>query len=53
MIKLELTVEEVNMLLRVLSKHPFEEVFQLIGKIKQQGESQVEPAESTETAVEG
>ena len=41
MIKLELTVDEVNVILRSLSKHPFEEVVTLIGKIKQQGEPQV------------
>jgi len=42
MIKLELTVEECNLILRVLGKHPFEEVVALITKIKQQGEPQVE-----------
>jgi hypothetical protein len=42
MIKLELTVEECNLILRVLGKHPFEEVVSLISKIKQQGEPQVE-----------
>jgi hypothetical protein len=33
MIKLELSIEEVNTVLRVLGKHPFEEVVALIGKI--------------------
>jgi hypothetical protein len=42
MIKLELTVEECNLILRVLGKHPFEEVVSLITKIKEQGEPQVE-----------
>jgi hypothetical protein len=41
MIKLELTVDEINVILRSLSKHPFEEVVTLIGKIKAQGEPQV------------
>ena len=41
MIKLELTVEEVNVILRTLGKHPFEEVVALIGKIKGQGDPQV------------
>jgi hypothetical protein len=45
-IKLELTVEEANMILRVLGKHPFEEVVSVIGKIKQQGEPQVAAAEA-------
>jgi len=41
MIKLELTIDEVNTILRTLGKHPFEEVVLLINKIKQQGEPQV------------
>jgi hypothetical protein len=40
-IKIELTVDEANTVLRVLGKHPFEEVVTLINKIKQQGEPQV------------
>lgn len=44
-IKLELTVDEANLILRVLGKHPFEEVVALIGKIKSQGEPQVAEAE--------
>jgi hypothetical protein len=42
MIKLELTVEEVNVVLRTLGKHPFEEVVALINNIKQQGDPQAE-----------
>lgn len=53
MIELKLSIEEVNMLLRVLSKHPFEEVFQVIGKIKQQGESQVEKPAEEKVSAEG
>ena len=41
MIKLELTIDEVNMILRTLGKHPFDEVVLLINKIKGQGEPQV------------
>lgn len=41
MIKLELTIEEVNTILRSLGKHPFDEIANLIVKIKQQGEPQV------------
>ncbi len=40
MIKLELTVAEVNTILRVLGKHPFDEVVSLISNIKQQGDPQ-------------
>jgi len=42
MIKLELTIDEVNMVLRTLGKHPFEEVVALVGKIKTQGDPQVD-----------
>ena len=42
MINLELSVDECNMILRVLGKHPFEEVVAVINKIKQQGEPQVQ-----------
>lgn len=50
MINLELTVDEANMILRVLAKHPFEEVVSLIQKIREQGEQQVKASqEETET----
>ena len=52
MIKLELTVDECNMILRVLGKHPFEDVITLITKIKQQGEPQV-AAMAPEVPAEG
>jgi hypothetical protein len=41
MIKLELSIEEVNAILRSLGKHPFDEIAALISKIKAQGEPQV------------
>jgi hypothetical protein len=46
MIKLELSIDECNMILRVLGKHPFEEVVAVINKIKQQGEPQVQAMEA-------
>ena len=53
MIKLELTVEEVNVVLRTLGKHPFEEVVALINNIKQQGDPQAEAlAKAAEAAAE-
>lgn len=53
MIKLELTIDEANTILRVLGKHPFEEVVALINKIKQQGEPQVAAiAEAEQAAAE-
>jgi hypothetical protein len=42
MIKLELEINEVNSILAVLGKHPFEEVVALIQKIKVQGDPQAE-----------
>jgi hypothetical protein len=42
MIKLELEINEVNMILAVLGKHPFEEVVALVSKIKTQGDPQAE-----------
>lgn len=41
-IKLELEIGEVNVILRTLGKHPFDEIAGLIAKIKQQGEPQAE-----------
>jgi biopolymer transport protein ExbD len=52
MIKLELSVEECNMILRVLGKHPFEEVVSVINKIKQQGEPQVAAMAEAEKSAE-
>lgn len=49
-INLELTVDECNMILRVLGKHPFEEVVSVINKIKVQGEPQVVAMEAEKTA---
>lgn len=43
-INLQLTVAEVNVILRSLGKHPFEEVAMLIKKVKDQGEAQIVPA---------
>lgn len=51
MIKLELTIDEANTILRVLGKHPFEEVVSLINKIKAQGEPQVAAIAEAEKAA--
>jgi hypothetical protein len=45
MIKLELTVEEVQIALVALSKLPYEAVAGVIDKIKSQAQPQVQPAE--------
>ena len=51
MIKLELTIEETNTILRTLGKHPFDEVVMLINKIKQQGDPQVAAMAEAEKAA--
>jgi hypothetical protein len=49
-IKLELTIDEVNTILRTLGKHPFEEVVALVQKIKSQGDPQVDEIVKAEQA---
>lgn len=51
-IKLELSEAEVNVILRSLAKHPFEEISNLIFKIKKQGDPQVVSAQESEEKVE-
>lgn len=41
-IKLELTLNEINMILASLGKHPFDEVVALLSKIRGQGEEQIQ-----------
>jgi hypothetical protein len=52
MIKLELTVAEVNTILRVLGKHPFEEVVTLISNIKKQGDPQAQALAEAEASAQ-
>jgi hypothetical protein len=52
MIKLELSIDECNTILRVLGKHPFEEVVTIINKIKAQGEPQVQAMAEAEKSAE-
>ncbi len=40
-VKLELELEEVNLILKSLGNLPFKEVFELIGKINQQANQQL------------
>jgi hypothetical protein len=51
-IKLELTIDEVNTILRSLGQHPFEQIAALIGKIREQGEPQVQALEEAAKAAE-
>lgn len=53
-IEITLSLSEINVILTVLGKHPFDEISQLIGKIRSQGESAIQllQAESAEEATE-
>ena len=48
-ISLELTLGEVNQVLEALGTMPYRQVYQLIGKIQRQGESQLQQPESTDS----
>ena len=48
-INLTLKVEEVNVILASLGKHPFDQIANLVQKIKAQGEPQVAQAAQAET----
>jgi len=50
-IKLELTIEEINTVLRSLGQHPFEQIAALISKIRDQGEAQVRALEEAAQAA--
>jgi hypothetical protein len=40
-INLSLSLEETNMIIKALAKEPFQEVFELIGKINEQADTQI------------
>jgi len=46
MIKLELTLNEVNIVLATLAKHPFDVVASLITKIQAQATPQLQPSDA-------
>lgn len=48
-ISLKLTLGEVNQVLEALGTMPYRQVYQLIGKIQRQGESQLQQPESTDS----
>jgi hypothetical protein len=52
MIKLELEINEVNTILACLGKRPFDEVADLIVKIKKQGDTQVEAIANAEATTD-
>jgi hypothetical protein len=41
-IKLELSVEQVNLILAALAKQPFEAVVEIIGEVRKQAQAQVD-----------
>jgi len=53
-IEITLSLKEINIILAVLGKHPFDEVAVLVSKIRSQGESAIQllQAESPEEATE-
>lgn len=51
MLKLELKLEEVNMILAALGKQPFEVVFKVVESIQTQAQAQL--AEISESATSG
>jgi hypothetical protein len=51
MINLQLEINEVNMILAVLGKHPFEEVVALVSKIKTQGDPQAQAIADAQAAT--
>ena len=51
-VTVELTVNEVNTILRTLGKHPFEEIATLIAKIKVQGDEQLAKQQAEQPVAE-
>jgi len=49
--KLDLSLEEINVLLNALGSQPYAQVFNLVAKIQQQAQEQLKPAEETNDPV--
>jgi hypothetical protein len=47
-IKLELNIDEVNVILEALGQLPFARVYTLIGRIQEQAHAQLQPAPAPE-----
>lgn len=47
-IKLELNIDEINMVLEALGQLPFARVYSLIGRIQEQAHAQLQPAAAPE-----
>ena len=46
--KLELTINEINMILQALGSAPYAQVFELVQKIREQAQAQVSAEKETE-----
>ena len=46
--KLELTINEINMILQALGNAPYAQVFELVHKIREQAQAQVSAEKETE-----
>ena len=51
-IRLDLGVDDVNLVLEALGKLPFVQVYQLIGRIQSQAQAQVQPPGADQMRVE-
>lgn len=51
-IRLELTIDQVNLVLKCLSKQPYEDVAPLINTITSQGEQQIAAMQSPEETID-
>lgn len=51
-ITLELTLNEINMILASLGKHPFDEVVALVSKIRTLGEAQIKALQEAASVEE-
>lgn len=47
-LKIELSIEDINLILEALGALPFARVFQLIGKLQAQAHAQMKPAEGAQ-----
>ena len=52
-IKLELTIEEANLMLEALGNLPFARVYTLVAKVQEQAARQLEPAEGARAQAAG
>lgn len=50
-INLQLSVAEVNVIIKSLGKHPFDEIASLIAKIKQQGQKAINELSGVEDST--